>query len=314
MSKEYKQSEIIIKKKFEDRYRTLLKDRYEEFISCSVSFLRRAIRVNTIKSSIDYVTRRLSKSWELKQVPWCKEGFWIEGNRRDIGNLIEHQMGFIYVQEPASMIPPIVLDPMPSETVLDMASAPGSKTTQLSAMMKNIGVIVANDENPLRLKLLGMNLQRCGVENAVISNRNAMFFEKAGILFDKVLLDAPCSGTGTIRKSLKTLKIWNEKMTIKIAGIQKRLLDSAHQSLKRGGVLVYSTCSLEPEENEENISWFLDKHKDMVTQEIILDIKRDEPILEFDKKRYNPLVKNCLRLYPNTNDTQGFFVCKMVKK
>ena len=314
MSKEYKQSEIIIKKKFEDRYRALLGERYEEFISCSVSFLRRAIRVNTIKSNIDFVTHRLSRSWKLKEVPWCKEGFWIEGDRRDIGNLIEHQMGLIYVQEPASMIPPIVLNPQPGERVLDMASAPGSKTTQLSAMMKNKGVIVANDENPLRLKLLGMNLQRCGVENVVISNRNAMFFERAGILFDKILLDAPCSGTGTIRKSLKTLKIWNEKMTVKIAGLQRRLLDSAYQSLKQGGVLVYSTCSLEPEENEENISWFLDKYKDMITQQITLNIKRDKPILEFDKKRYNPSVKNCLRLYPNTNDTQGFFVCKIVKK
>ncbi|HOI19180.1 MAG TPA: NOL1/NOP2/sun family putative RNA methylase [Candidatus Woesearchaeota archaeon] len=314
MSREYKQSEVVIKKKFEDRYRSLLGERYDEFISCSISFLRRAIRVNTIKSDVNFVVSRLSKSWEVKQVPWCKEGFWIQGDRRDIGNLLEHQMGYIYVQEPASMIPPIVLEPKPKDIVLDMASAPGSKTTQISAMMKNKGIIVANDENPLRLKLLAMNLQRCGVENAVISNRNAMYFEKANILFDKILLDAPCSGTGTIRKSLKTLKIWNEKMTLKIAGLQKRLLDSAYASLKRGGVLVYSTCSLEPEENEENVSWFLDKYKDMFSVEINLDIKQDKPIMEFEGKKYNKGVKNCLRLYPHTNDTQGFFVCKMIKR
>ena len=314
MSKEFKQSDIVIKKKFEDRYKALLKERYDEFISCSVSFLRRAIRVNTIKSDANFVVSRLSKSWKLKEVPWCKEGFWIEGDRRDIGNLIEHQLGLIYIQEPASMIPPIVLEPKPGEVILDMASAPGSKTTQISAMMNNEGIIVANDENPLRLKLLGMNLQRCGVENAVVSNRNALFFEKAGILFDKVLLDAPCSGTGTIRKSLKTLKIWNEKMTVKIANLQKRLLDSAYASLKKGGVLVYSTCSLEPEENEENISWFLNKYKDMSCVKIDLNIKYDESVLTFQGKEYNVAVKKCLRIYPNTNDTQGFFVCKMVKK
>lgn len=305
---------IEIKKGFIERYSRLTD--FNEFKKYSLSFLRRSIRVNTLKISVEDLKKRIDNKWKLKQIPWCREGFWIEHEegRRDIGNLIEHSMGYFYVQEAASMIPPLVLEPKPGENILDMCAAPGSKASQISQYMENKGVLVANDYKGIRLAPLGINMQRMGITNCIITLMNGQWFGAANIKFDRILLDAPCSGTGTIRKSLKTLKIWNPNMVKKICADQKRLLESAWKALKKGGVLVYSTCSLEPEEDEGVISYFLDKHDDAEMKEINLDINRAEPITEFEGEKYNPEVKKCLRLWPQDNDTEGFFVAKLQKK
>src|SRR3989338_4384229 len=145
--------EIEFKEKFIERYSKLTD--FEEFKKYSLSFLRRSIRVNTIKISVPELKKRLEKNWALEQIPWCKEGFCIEHikkERRDIGNLIEHSLGYFYTQEAASMIPPIVLEPKGTDVVLDMAASPGSKTTQISALMNNKGILVANDINSERMK------------------------------------------------------------------------------------------------------------------------------------------------------------------
>src|SRR3989338_5396049 len=138
--------EIEFKEKFIERYSKLTD--FEEFKKYSLSFLRRSIRVNTIKISVDELKKRLEKDWALEQITWCKEGFYIEHikkERRDIGNLIEHSLGYFYIQEAASMMPPIVLEPKENEIVLDMAASPGSKTTQIASYMKNKGILIAND-------------------------------------------------------------------------------------------------------------------------------------------------------------------------
>ncbi|MBA3063984.1 16S rRNA (cytosine(1407)-C(5))-methyltransferase RsmF, partial [Candidatus Woesearchaeota archaeon] len=145
---------IEIKEKFEERYRALLGNDYKKFIEASLSFMRKSIRVNTLKITVDELKKRLEKEWKLTQIPWCKQGFFIEhkkGLRRDIGNLIEHSLGYFYVQEAASMIPAVVLNPKPDDIVLDMCSAPGSKTTQIAAMMQNKGVLVSNDSDYKRM-------------------------------------------------------------------------------------------------------------------------------------------------------------------
>ena len=132
--------------------------------------------------------------------------------------------------------------------------------------------------------------------------------------FDKILLDAPCSGTGTIRKSLKTLRVWNPYMIKRLAGTQKQLIETAFNNLKENGTLVYSTCSLEPEENEEVVDFLLNKYKNAALEEINLkNLKRSEPILEFEKNKYSEEVKKCLRIWPQDNDTEGFFVAKIKK-
>jgi NOL1/NOP2/sun family putative RNA methylase len=306
--------EIRIKEKFKDHYSKLTD--WEEFKKYSLSFLRRSIRVNTLKCSIDELKKRLEKDWELTQIPWCKEGFWIEHKaeekRRDIGNILEHTLGYFYAQEAVSMIPPIVLDPKPGDFVLDMCASPGSKATQIAQYMENKGMLIANDFTGMRMKPLDINIQRMGITNAIVTLMHGANFRS--FEFDKVLVDAPCSGTGTIRKSLKTLLIWNPKITKKFSMTQKKLLETGFNNLKKGGTIVYSTCSLEPEEDEEVVSYLLDNHQDAKIEEIKLPgLKSSIPVLEFQGKTYNPEVINCLRLWPQDNDTEGFFVAKIRK-
>lgn len=307
---------IQIKPEFEKRYKELMGEKYPIFIKYSLSFLRRSIRVNTIKINVKDLKKRLEKTWKLKQIPWCRQGFWIEhkkGERRDVGNTLEHSLGYFYVQEAASMIPPLVLNPKPGDIVLDMCAAPGSKATQIAAMMKNKGVLVANDVSGLRLRPLAMNLQRSGVTNTMVTLMHGQGFKN--MEFDKILVDAPCSGTGTIRKSLKTFEIWNPKMVKRLAGIQKRLIETAFRILKPNGTLVYSTCTLEPEENEGIIDFMINKYKNnMKIEKInIKGLKSSAPILKFEDKSYDKNIKNCLRIWPQDNDTEGFFVCKIKK-
>ncbi|MGM5485424.1 MAG: NOL1/NOP2/sun family putative RNA methylase [Nanobdellota archaeon] len=305
--------DIKIKQSFKDHFSQLTD--YDEFIRYCLSPLRRAIRVNTLKISVGALKERLPDGWVLEPIPWTDEGFWIKNDkgRKDVGNLDEHSLGYIYVQEPASMIPPIILDPKPGEKVLDMCASPGSKTTQIAQYMKGEGLLVSNDYKALRMRPLALNVQRTGITNCVMTLMRGHQFKKAGMVFDKVLVDAPCSGTGTIRKSLKTLDMWNENMTKKLAKEQVNLITSAYEVLKPGGTLVYSTCSVEPEENEAVISALLDKHDDAEVEPIEINMKRSEPFTEFNGKGLNGQVKNCLRIWPQDNDTEGFFVARIRK-
>ena len=308
------QQEITFKPRFIERYSSLTD--WEDFRQCSLTFLRRSIRVNTLKITIKELKERIEKDWALEQIPWCREGFWIEHakkERRDVGNLIEHSLGYFYLQEAASMIPPLVLEPKPNEIVLDMAASPGSKTTQISQYMQNKGILIANDYTIERMKPLSINLQRCGVTNSIITLMEGQWFKKSGIEFDKVLVDAPCSGTGTIRKSLKTIYIWNPDMVRRLSITQKQLIETGFNLLKENGALVYSTCSLEPEENEEIVDFLLGKYENAKLEEINLKLKRSHPILEFEGKRYSEEIKKCLRLWPQDNDTEGFFVARIKK-
>ncbi len=309
--------EVEFKPKFIERYSALTN--FEEFRETSLQYLRRSIRVNTLKISISHLKKRLEKDWKLTPVPWCPEGFWIdhrgEGDdyRRDVGNLPEHSLGYVFIQEAASMIPPIALGPKPGERVLDMCASPGAKTTQIAGYMKNQGVLVANDYRIDRIKPLGLNVQRMGISNAIITKMQGRFFRD--LEFDRILVDAPCSGTGTIRKSFKTLRIWNPNMVKRLAGTQKQLLETGFDNLKKGGAIVYSTCTLEPEEDEGVVSWLLSRHDDAELVDFRLDgMKRSEPVMEFDGNRYHDDVKRCLRIWPQDNDTEGFFVAKFRKR
>lgn len=309
---------IEIKPSFEERYRKIFGEEYDEFMRYSTSYIRKAIRVNTIKITVPELVSRLNERWILEPVPWCKEGFFIdfkgEEGRYDIGNLPEHTLGYIYVQDPASMLPPVVLSPQSGEAVLDICAAPGSKTTQLAAMMKNEGVIVANDINADRLKALGMNISRMGVANTIITHSIGGAMKKKDISFDRILVDAPCSATGTIRRSLSALKMWTERLVTKLSREQRALIDAGFTLLKPGGIMVYSTCTQEPEENEAVVSWLLERYPEAEALPIELDIKRRKPITEWEGTAYNSAVKDCLRIAPQDNDTEGFFVAKIRKK
>lgn len=301
------------KEKFIERYSKLTN--WEKFRKYTLSFLRKSIRINTLKTEVKNCLKRLEKDWKLEKVPWCKEGYFMEhkGGRRDLGNTVEHALGYYYVQEAASMIPPVALGAKPGEIVLDMAAAPGSKTSQIAQYMNNEGVIVANDVKGQRLAALGINLQRMGVRNSIITLMQGQRYGKTTLQFDKVLLDAPCTGTGTIRKSPKTIMMWNEKQIERIAKLQRSMIKAAWHVLKPGGTMVYSTCSLEPEENEGTVNYLLENFNAKIMP-IKLNIKRTEAVPEFEGVEYHKDIKHCLRLFPQDNDTEGFFVAKIKKE
>lgn len=295
------------KQKFIERYSKLTD--INKLMEYSTKKIRKSIRINKVKVDVKTVKEKL-KDFKLEQVPWCKEGYFISGEREDLGNLIWHSLGYFYVQEAASMIPALVLNPKKGDFVLDMCAAPGSKTTHLANIMENKGLIIANDPDYKRLKALNINLQRCGISNAVISLMEGRWFKN--FEFDKILVDAPCSATGNIRRSLGTIRSWNPAVIRKLSGIQKQLIRVAFENLKDKGEMVYSTCSIDPEENEGVVSYLLDNF-DVKLEKIELDIKRTDAILEFEGESYNKEVKKCLRLWPQDNDSEGFFVTKIKK-
>ena len=302
---------LKFKQKFIDRYSELTD--FDAFKEYSEKRIRKSFRVNTLKSTVSNTKKRLEKYFEVEPVPWCKEGFFIKDTKRiAVGNLREYMLGYIYIQEASSMIPPTILKPKPGDFVLDMAAAPGSKTTQMAAMMKNEGLLIANDYKYDRLKSLSSNLQRCGVANTATTLQEGRFFK--GFSFDKVLLDAPCSGTGTLRKSPYTLETWNPNAIRRIAGTQRQLIKSAFENLKSGGTLTFSTCTLEPEENEMTVDYLLDTFDNAKLQKINIDIKSSKPVEEFEGKKFTSEVKKCLRIWPQDNNTDGFFVSKIKKK
>lgn len=300
---------------FVEHFKKLLGKEYEQFMHYSMTYEKRAIRVNTLKISVKELVKRLEQDWNLEQVPWCREGFWIthrREDRRDIGNLLEHALGYIYVQGPASMVPAQILDPRAGDIVLDIAASPGSKTTQLAQMMHNKGIIIANDYKNDRLKALGLNIQRLGITNTVLTLMYGQRFKD--FMFDRILVDAPCSGTGTIRKSFKTFEIWNPTMIKRLAATQKQLIKTAFGNLKPGGTMVYSTCSVEPEENEAVVNHLLKEEPSAYLEPITLPITRADPFLSYGEEEFDSSLKHVLRLWPQTNDTEGFFVAKFRKR
>jgi len=300
---------LELKPAFVERYKQLTN--FEEFETYLNKFLRKAIRVNTLKSSVNEIKERLSYL-NLKQIPWCKEGFWVEGEKRDLGNLTEHKLGYIFVQESASMIPSIVLNPNKKDLVLDMCASPGAKTSHLAEMMKNQGIIIANEKNYERLAAVTANLNRFGILNTVLTLMDARDIKYN---FDKILLDAPCTSSGTVRgitsNSQYLLKSWNLNKIKSTSNLQKKLILNGYNNLNKNGILVYSVCSLEPEEGEEVIQYLLD-NSDSKIEKIDLDIK-SEVNLNFNNKEYSKEIKKCIKLWPQFYDTEGFFIAKIRK-
>ncbi len=300
---------IKLKPEFIERYKKLTEfEEYEKYLN---KFLRKAIRVNTLKTTVSRIKKDLG-FLQLKEIPWCKEGFWVESEKRDLGNLPEHKLGYIFVQESASMIPSVILNPGKKDIVLDMSASPGAKTTHLAQIMKNKGAILANEKNHDRIIALTSNLNRAGVLNTVVTLMDGREINEK---FDKILLDAPCSSSGTIRGETKNSEFiarsWNLDRVRSTAGLQKKLILNAYNLLNKNGVLVYSICSLEPEEGEEVIQFLLD-NTDAKIEKIDLNIKSGIN-LEFNGKKYSEEIKKCIKLWPQYHDTEGFFIAKIKK-
>jgi len=282
----------------------------------------KSIRCNTLKISPEKLKKKLeAKSWKIRQPFQTNPEIMIIENELlpgELGRSLEHMLGYYYVQEIASMLPILALEPKPGQIVLDLAASPGSKTTQIAAKMRNEGTLVANEISLGRIKILASNTERCGVTNLVITKKEGsvlcMKLKNLGFTFDKILVDAPCSGEGTLRSTPLTYRIWNIHTVRKLSRIQKSLLANALEILKPEGELVYSTCTHAPEENEGVIDFVLKKFKnEVIIEEIKLPIKCRAGIIKWQDKTYSQEVKKCARIYPQDNDTEGFFIAKIKK-
>ena len=316
---------------FLERMKSLLGKDFDSYMDILKKEPVRSFRCNTLKISIEDLKKRLeNKGWKIK-TPFKNfpEIMIVEGagGRGDgggeeitdlqpgeLGRALEHLLGYYYIQEIASMLPVLVLNPKSEEKILDLCASPGSKTTQMAARMNNSGLLVANEVKFGRIKILSANTERCGVMNMLITKRDGIAlckrFKEENFLFDKILLDAPCSGEGTIRSAPKGLEMWNIKTIENLSKLQKSMIASAIEILKPNGELVYSTCTHAPEENEGVIDFAL-KNFNVEIEKINLPIKTRAGITSWKEKEYLEDVRFSCRIYPQDNDTEGFFLAKV---
>ncbi|WP_019613455.1 16S rRNA (cytosine(1407)-C(5))-methyltransferase RsmF [Psychromonas ossibalaenae] len=275
--------------------------------------LRRAVRVNTLKISVsDFKERAVEQGWNLTEIPWCSEGFWIEieNEQTPLGNSAEHLAGLCYIQEASSMMPVAALFHFFKQTnesiLLDAAAAPGSKTTQMAAEMGNRGLIIANEFSSSRIKMLHANVQRCGIKNVALTHFDAQVFGTwLPDTFDAVLLDAPCSGEGTVRKDRYAMKNWSQNSINEISLMQQGLILSAFHALKENGILIYSTCTLSHEENQDVCFYLKNEFPEHVE---FLDL-RDL----FSDAQKTATQEGFLHIWPQVYDSEGFFVAAIRK-
>jgi len=285
------------------RVPTFFKKRYESQVDDFDSPIAnmKAIRVNTLLCNEKKLISDLKKKGvKLNRIDWLDQGYTFESDF-SMSSTPEYLKGFFYLQEAASQVPVQVLKPVPRDVILDMSAAPGSKTTQIASYMNNEGVIVALDNSPRRIDKLNNNLERMGVTNCIVYNKDARFASDLNIEFDRILLDAPCSGNYCVESDW-FLKRTNEDFDMK-SDVQKQLFSEAFNMLKKGGELVYSTCSLEVEEDEEVVEWALDN----------FDLKILETGLNIGSPGCTDKTKLCKKFWPYKTGTQGFFVAKFKK-
>jgi len=275
------------------------------------------IRLNRLngRDTEEFLRRLIRYGRNFKKIPFTNSGFILDRDEKPISQTLDFYCGNFQYQGISSQLPTQVLNPQPGEKVLDMASAPGSKATQLADLMNNSGVLYLNDWSHKRLPALQTNTQRAGVMNQIILNLPG---ERLGNLFpeffDKILLDAPCTGTGTMSDHPDVTQWWTAEKMHKLTLIQEQLLISAYKALKTGGELVYSTCSVCVEENEALIDRFLSNYH-LEILEINLPGKESlsAGLTSFNPKTFQPRMSDALRIWPHRHGMEGFFIIRLRK-
>jgi len=297
---------------FRKKFEEILGDEFTLLESCLYKRPKECIRVNTLKITKEELKERLeSKGWKLEEVPWYDNAFFVE-TEESVAKTKEFFLGYYYIQDAASLVPVLVLDPKPGEIILDACASPGSKTTFIAELMKNEGLIIANDVNPKRVKALSFNLQKIGATNTIVTMMDARKIKRLGIKFDKILLDVPCSSSGTFISSFSVLEFWSQHVVERLSNLQKQLLKAAVEVLKDDGILVYSTCSLDPEENEENMEYAIKKLGLKPETIEVRGLKYRRGLDSYGKKIFEN-ARHAIRFFPFDNQTEGFFVCKLRK-
>ena len=271
------------------------------------------LRVNTLKYNIQDLMKYFKEiNIKFERVLWYKDALIIKNaTEKDIQKLEIYQKGYIYIQSLSSMVPPLVLAPQEGENVLDLTAAPGSKTTQIASLMNGKGFVLANELDKLRCEKLKYNISSQGANIVkVINGRGEKIGEQYSEKFDKVLLDTPCSGEGRFTiYNVQSYKTWSPKTVNELTKMQRKLFKSAYNALKPKGTLVYSTCTLNKEENEHILDWALNNFN---LKLVPLDVNIREAIPAFNNE-LNKSINNAIRILPSKN-MEGFFVAKFIKK
>ncbi|MHA2186999.1 MAG: RsmB/NOP family class I SAM-dependent RNA methyltransferase [Candidatus Thorarchaeota archaeon] len=284
------------------------------FLDACENPVRTSVRFNLLKAPLQDAKRRLlKKGIKLEEIPWLETGHYANFRDRSPGALLEHMLGFYYVQGVPSMTTVEVLDPQKDDVIVDLAAAPGGKTTHIAQLMENTGSVYAIEQDRLRLSSLESNILRCGVTNAIVLRGDARKVGQLDLEPDRILLDAPCSGEGLIPldPSRKTSKSMAD---IRFCATREdEMLEAAIKALAPGGTIVYSTCSIGPEENEYIVDEMLRRHSNLRVIPISLEFGIPGYTQPYGVDLHESLV-NARRFLPHLHGTEGFFICKMTKE
>lgn len=277
---------------FEKKMKAFLGDEWDDFLYSYDNNRFQALRFNTLKVQSPEERMRILKTLKIssdKKVSWANEAYYFDENVRP-GKHPYHEMGLYYIQEPSAMSAAALLAPKPGMRVLDLCAAPGGKSTQLATYLGDSGLLVSNEINTQRSRILSQNIERMGIKNAIVTNEDSFVLAShfPGF-FNAIQVDAPCSGEGMFRKLLEAIEQWSMENVAICAERQKEILDNAAVMLKPGGTIVYSTCTFSKEENEDVIEYFLERHPDFTLEEME-------------------------RFWPHKVDGEGHFVAKLVRR
>ena len=277
---------------FEKKMKAFLGDEWDDFLYSYDNNRFQALRFNTLKVQSPEERMRILKTLKIssdKKVSWANEAYYFDENVRP-GKHPYHEMGLYYIQEPSAMSAAALLALKPGMRVLDLCAAPGGKSTQLATYLGDSGLLVSNEINTQRSRILSQNIERMGIKNAIVTNEDSFVLAShfPGF-FNAIQVDAPCSGEGMFRKLPEAIEQWSMENVAICAARQKEILDNAAVMLKPGGVIVYSTCTFSKEENEDVIEYFLERHPDFTLEEME-------------------------RFWPHKVDGEGHFVAKLVRR
>ena len=277
---------------FEKKMKAFLGNEWDDFLYSYDNNRFQALRFNTLKVQSPEERMRILKTLKIssdKKVSWANEAYYFDENVRP-GKHPYHEMGLYYIQEPSAMSAAALLAPKPGMRVLDLCAAPGGKSTQLATYLGDSGLLVSNEINTQRSRILSQNIERMGIKNAIVTNEDSFVLAShfPGF-FNAIQVDAPCSGEGMFRKLPEAIEQWSMENVAICAARQKEILDNAAVILKPGGTIVYSTCTFSKEENEDVIEYFLERHPDFTLEEME-------------------------RFWPHKVDGEGHFVAKLVRR
>ncbi len=291
--------------------RTLLKEEFDEYKKCLDEPMHHGIRINTLKISVEDFMKL--SPFHLKKIPWCENGFYYDDKTDKPSKHPYYYAGLYYIQEPSAMTPASVLPVSKGDRVLDLCAAPGGKSTELAAKLGRTGILVSNDISASRAKALLKNLEVFGVPNSlIISEAPYKLADRFHEYFDKILIDAPCSGEGMFRKSQSMITAWENNKNQLFVDIQRDILKYIVDMLKPGGKIVYSTCTFSPLENEQSVEYMLSLDARLSLCEFEKYALFDDGHPEWSLSG-NEELKKCARIWPHKVDGEGHFVC-LVKK